>query len=446
MAIEFLLERFADNEGEDAIVWRDKPFSYRWLAARVVQWRERFEKDGLHDGSVVGIEGDFSPNGCALFLALVEAQCVVVPLTVTIAEKRAEFLETAQVEATYHIDSADAGHYRNLKTVADNEYYQLLRERQHPGLVLFSSGSTGRSKAAVHDFVPLLDKFRPPRKRLRAITFLLYDHIGGVNTMLYTLSNGGCVVTVQKRTPHAVLSAVARHKVQLLPTTPTFLNLILLSEVWQHHDLSCLQTVTYGTEPMAESTLKAFHQVVPHVKLQQTYGLSEIGILRSKSRSSDSLWVKIGGEGFETRVVEGILHVKANSAMLGYLNSPSPFTEDGWLNTGDCVETDGDYLRFLGRRSELINVGGEKVWPREVEDVIGEMPEVAEVVVYGEQNLIVGQIVCAKVTLNDRSEQDGFPTRLKRFCRTRLQPYKVPVKVVVADGPLHSDRFKKQRR
>lgn len=113
--------------------------------------------------------------------------------------------------------------------------------------------------------------------------------------------------------------------------------------------------------------------------------------------------MKVGGEGFETRVVDGILHIQANSAMLGYLDHPSPFTKNGWLNTGDCVETDGDALRFRGRESELINVGGEKVWPREVEDVIGKMSAVAEVVVYGEYNFIVGQIVCAKVTLSDRS-------------------------------------------
>ena len=95
--------------------------------------------------------------------------------------------------------------------------------------------------------------------------------------------------------------------------------------------------VTYGTEAMPESTLKRFHEILPEVKLLQTYGLSEIGIMRSKSLSSDSLWVKIGGEDFQTRVVDGLLEIKAKSAMLGYLNAPSPFTEDGWFKTGDEV-------------------------------------------------------------------------------------------------------------
>ena len=59
---------------------------------------------------------------------------------------------------------------------------------------------------------------------------MLYDHIGGINTMLYTLSNAGCLVTVDERSPDGVLRAVARHRVELLPTSPTFLNLVLISD------------------------------------------------------------------------------------------------------------------------------------------------------------------------------------------------------------------------
>src|SRR5260370_10855797 len=100
---------------------------------------------------------------------------------------------------------------------------------------------------------------------------------------------------------------------------------------------------------MPESTLRRFHSSLPHINLQQTYGLSEVGILRSRSRSSDSLWVQVGGEGYQTRVVNGTLQIKAQSAMLGYLNAPSPFTADGWLDTGDAVEGDCDYIQILGR-------------------------------------------------------------------------------------------------
>jgi long-chain acyl-CoA synthetase len=222
---------------------------------------------------------------------------------------------------------------------------------------------------------------------------------------------------------------------------------MLLSEAYKRHDLGSLQTVTYGTEPMPESTLKRFHELFPHITLQQTYGLSEVGILRSKSKSSDSLWVKVGGEGFCTRVVDGILQIKAQSAMLGYLNAPSPFTEDGWFNTGDSVEVDGEYLKILGRTSEIINVGGEKVYPAEVESVIHEMSAVAEVTVYGEKNPITGNIVCAKVRVLSGVDMDpkAFVSKLKMHCRERMQAFKVPVKVSLESNEQYSGRFKKMR-
>ena len=145
-------------------------------------------------------------------------------------------------------------------------------------------------------------------------------------------------------------AAIERFQVQILPTSPTFLNLLLLSGAYERHDLSSLELVTYGTEVMPEPTLARLHEILPRVRLLQTYGLSEVGILRSKSKSSDSLWVKVGGEGFQTRIVDGMLEIKAQSAMLGYLNAPSPFSEDGWFKTGDAVEVEGEYIRILGRQ------------------------------------------------------------------------------------------------
>src|SRR5438876_941188 len=134
-------------------------------------------------------------------------------------------------------------------------------------------------EAAVHDLTSLLEKFKMLLNRRRTVSFLLFDHIGGVNTMLYSLSNGGCLITLVDRNPDAVLQAVDKHRADLLPTSPTFINLLLLSEAYKRHDLRTLQTVTYGTEPMPESTLKRFHELFPHIALQQTYGLSEVGIL-----------------------------------------------------------------------------------------------------------------------------------------------------------------------
>lgn len=443
--IQFLRDIFAIHRDLDAIVWLDRPWSYGWLLQRLDEWKTRLESESVPTGAIVSIEADFSPDGVALFLALLERRCVLVPLTSAVESQKSEFIRIAEVEMRF-IEGVDGIFMRRTSETAAHEHYATLRGRGHPGLVLFSSGSTGRSKGALHDLSLLLEKFKTPRKSQRAITFLLYDHIGGVNTMLYTLSNAGCMVTVPNRAPDTVLAAVAKHRVDLLPTSPTFVNLILLSQAWQRHDLTTLRTLTYGTEPMPESTLKRFHELFPHITLQQTYGLSEVGILRSKSKSSDSLWMKIGGEGFETRIVDGMLQIKAQSAMLGYLNATSPFTEDGWFLTGDAVEVDGDYIRILGRKSEMINVGGEKVYPAEVESVLLQMPGVLDAAVLGEPNPIIGSIVVARVNLEAGEEPAAFKKRMRAFCRERLAAFKIPARVEIVDSEQYSARYKKMRR
>jgi acyl-coenzyme A synthetase/AMP-(fatty) acid ligase len=443
--IDLFMERFAEHRSDTAMIWRDEEYTYEWLMEAVEHWSKRIGEMEIPPKSVCVLEADFSPNSIALFLALVEAGTIVIPLTEAASAKREEFIAIAQAEVIVKLDEEERWSWIKTGTPASHEIYARLREIGHPGLVLFSSGSTGKSKGAVHDLVPLLKKFETRRRAWRTVTFLLYDHIGGLNTMLYTLSNGGCMVTVRERSPEGVLAAVARHKVELLPASPTFLNLILIGEAWRHHDLNSLRLVTYGTEPMPVSTLRRFHDLFPQIQLLQTYGLSELGILRSKSRSSDSLWVKIGGEGYQTRVVNGILQIKAESAMLGYLNAPSPFTEDGWFDTRDRVEEDGEYLRILGRESEIINVGGEKVYPNEVESVIQEVENVAEVVVFREANPITGSIVCARVTTIVPEDQLAVALRVKKHCADRLQRFKVPARVLLAEGPQHNARFKRVR-
>jgi len=446
MFIDFLLDVFREKADSEAVIWRNRSFTYGKLLERISQWRAYLRENGIATGTVTAIEADFSPNAIALVLALIESGCIAVPLTSSVAAKKAEFMAIGGVEALLELDARDEAGLTRFERPPAHEILQRLRERGHPGLILFSSGSTGKSKAALHDVVGMLGKFKVRRHARRAITFLLYDHIGGFNTMLYQLSNGGCIVTVPDRDADTVLRAVELHRVELLPTSPTFMNLILLSEAYRRYDLSSLKIVTYGTEPMPESTLRRFHEVLPHIQLQQTYGLSEVGILRSKSRSSDSLWVKLGGEGFQTRVVDDVLQIKAESAMLGYLNAPSPFAEDGWFNTGDKVEVDGDYFRILGRESEIINVGGQKVYPAQVESVVQEMSEVAEVSVYGEKNIITGQIPCATVRLRQARDARQFHRELRQFCRQRLQEFQIPVRVRLVENSLHGERFKKNRR
>lgn len=443
MFIDFLLKVFTEHQNEPAIVWKDQFYSYQWLLERIIHWREVVQTENVTAGRCVILAADYSPNAIALFLVLIDEGCIVVPLTTS--TQREELIDIAQGEVLIQIDDHDHVDITRLNRTAAHKLYQTLRAVGHPGLVLFSSGSTGKSKATLHDMSRLLKKYQVKRHNLRTLTFLIFDHIGGVDTLFYCLSNGSCLVTVDDRSPDAVCRLVEKYGVEVLPVSPTFLNFLILSESYLRYDLSSLKYITYGAEVMSEMVLKKCAEIFPDVVFLQKYGTTEVGTLRSKSKDSDSLWVKIGGEGFATRVVDGILQIKAESAMMGYLNAPSPFTEDGWFDTGDMVEVDGEYFRILGRESEIINVGGEKVYPAEVESVIQEMDNVEDVTIYGEKNPITGNIVCAKVSLIEVEDRKVFTTRLKTYCRERLQNYKVPVKVKLIEERQYSERFKKNR-
>jgi len=446
MAAGWLLERLASYGDQPAIVWRDRLFSYDDLVGRVRDESGTLDASGIGPGDVVTLEGDFSPSACALLLALIERKCVVVPLTVSAKPHRSELLETAEVQWELTPLEAGAPSIFRRETVVENALTRQLIAEGKPGLVLFSSGSTGKSKAVLHDFEMLLEKFKTKRHARRTVTFLLLDHIGGINTLFHVLSNGSVVAAIEDRDPDGVCAVIEEQRVEILPASPTFLNLLLVSEAYRRHDLTSLELITYGTEPMPATTLERLGTALPGVRLQQTYGLTELDILRSKSRDTQSLWVKLGGEGFETKVHDGTLWIRAQSAMRGYLNAPSPFDEDGWLNTEDEVEVDGEYVRILGRRSEIINVGGQKAYPAEVESVLMEMEGVVDATVSDEANPLTGQIVVARVVLTALLARSELKRRMRVFCRDRLAPFKIPVKVTVDGETRHSGRYKKIRR
>lgn len=443
--IKYLLDNFEEYNSQTALIWQNTSYTYSQLLGRIKHWRGVL--NDFSQGAIVGLESDFSPETIAILFTLIEKNIIVVPLDINHSNKNSKKIEIAQLD--YLIKVIEEGEINITKILPSveekNDLYKSIQQKGVPGLVLFTSGSSGEPKGALHDFSKLLAKFHVKRNALLTINFLLFDHWGGLNTLFHILSNGGTVVVLENRTPDYVCELIEKYKAELLPTSPTFLNMLVLSRSYERHSLKSLKVISYGAEPMPESLLKHLNTLFPNIKLQQTYGLIELGVMRSQSQDNGSLWVKIGGEGFQTRVVDGILQIKSDSAMLGYLNAKSPFTEDDWFITGDSVEVDGEYFKIIGRKSEMINVGGEKVFPQEVENVILEIAEVEDVVVYAESNAFTGKIVCAKIKYNGTETKAEVIKKVKTYCRTKLESFKVPVKIELVDTTFESDRFKKSR-
>lgn len=445
MPLAWLFERFGEGLGDDAIVWRDGVTRYDALLARIEQARAFLADRGIEPGQSVLLDADFSPGAVAMLLAAIANRNIVVPVASHVVADRRRLAEIAECSAHLRVTDDDRYECDALPHAVSHELLRQIVDAGVPGMVLFSSGSTGEPKATVHRMDHLIERFKKPRHRQRIITFLLFDHIGGFNTLMYTLANRGCVITLEARDAKTVCRAIEQHRAEVLPTSPTFLNLLLMSGEHEKHDLSSLKVINYATEVMPQSTLDRLAAAFPGVTLHQSYGLSEIGIMRTKSRDNDSTWVAVGGEGYETRVVDGMLEVKAHSSMIGYLNAPSPFTDDGWFMTGDEVEVDGDWLRFKGRKSDIINVGGEKVYPAEVESVVMQVDNIADVTVTKQPHPFTGHIVVAEVSLDHDEDLKAVAARVRKHCFAHLPSYKVPVKIELAETSRISERFKKRR-
>ncbi|MCX8131435.1 MAG: long-chain fatty acid--CoA ligase [Clostridia bacterium] len=442
----WILEKLGEVEKDEFLVFKDRIYSYSDLISNINTWRSKLKRLGVAEGECVALIGDYSPNIIFLFLALVLNKNIIVPIGRESQDKLDEMLSVAKVNKCFQFDTEDNWEFTIAAEISDSPLLDVLRRERESGIIIFTSGTSGKSKAAVLNTSKLIEKYQiSKRKPFRTLIFLKLDHIGGINTLFSIMFNGGTIITSEGRTPQAVCEVIQNQRVELLPTTPTFLNMLLMARSYESYDISSLKIITYGTEPMPQSTLNSVNRLFPLVTLKQTYGLTELGIFSTKSKDNHSNWLKVGGKGIETKIVDNTLWIKASSAMLGYLNAPSPFDENGWYNTGDEVEVDGEYIRILGRKSEIINVGGEKVYPAEVESVLLEIPNIKDVLVTGKRSPITGQIVTAAVVLEQPEEIKDLKKRIIEYCKIRLLPYKIPTIITISDKELVSERFKKMR-
>ncbi|MDX4069410.1 ANL family adenylate-forming protein [Aliarcobacter skirrowii] len=441
--MSFILEKFKSFNSKNAIVFEDRIYTYEEFIKQIKDYKNILDKHNI-SSKVVVILGDYSFYNLALFFAIYENKNIIVPITSNIKKVQDDFIKESFCEIIIKTDEKNLL-IQDLKTTFSHNMIDNLREKNSSGLILFSSGSTGKPKAMIHNLDTLIDSFKDKKeKSMNMLVFLMFDHIGGLNTVFNALCMGACLIIPKIKDAKTICELIEKYKIMVLPSSPTFLNLILISEEYKNYDLSSLRMITYGTETMPQSLLLKLKEVFPKVKFLQTFGTSETGISTTSSKSSNSLFMKLEDINGEYKIVENELWLRSKTQVLGYLNaSMDSFTSDGWFKTGDLVEVDGEYIKIIGRAKEVINVGGQKVLPAEVESIILEMEEISDCMVYGEKNAITGQTVVCDVVLNKNIE--NIKKRVRVFCKDRLDTYKIPTKVNVVDKTNFSDRFKKIR-
>lgn len=326
---------------------------------------------------------------------------------------------------------------------------QLYNQLEGSGLVLFSSGTSGEPKGMLHNLDALLARYKNLSARKdRSLLLLLIDHIGGLDSAFRCLFSGSTLVVPETRSPEAAGLAIASHQVNVLPASPTFLNLMLLSGTAQNYDLSTVEIIAYGAEAMPQKVLNRLAKAFPNAQLQQKFGTSETGAIRIKSVGNESLFFRIDDSDTQWKIIEEELWLKTPSRVLGYLNADDGGLEaDGWYRTGDLVETDDhDNLRIIGRASALINLGGQKVHPSEVEAILNEIEGIEAVSIYGIEAPITGSTVACEIVVSGDEGSRTWKRTIRNHCRGKLAPWKIPSSVKIVDSISVNIRMKKTVR
>lgn len=291
---------------------------------------------------------------------------------------------------------------------------------EHSPVLLLTTGTTGRPKGARHDWSRLVGSVRRPDERPARRWLLAYNlhQFAGVQVLVHVLRSRGTLVVPESRRPRDAVAAIHEHGVTHVSATPTFWRLLAGALDPVSARRLPLEQITLGGEAVPPDLPPALADLFPGARISQIYASTEFGsgVSVRDGRSGLPLSVLERDEDAEVqlRIVDGELQVRSRIGMLGYFGERGD--EDGWRATGDLVEVRGDRIHFVGRTTETINVGGVKVHPLPIEEVVGAVEGVTLCRAYARRNPMSGQIVVLDVVVAPGTDTRLLDARIRAAC------------------------------
>lgn len=314
-------------------------------------------------------------------------------------------------------------------------------------LYVFTSGTTGEAKCARHRWNAIEYSSGFVGSRLKNKTWMqAYSptSYAGLQVFFSAYNNGG-IIYYPPDDYEKTARGMVRFNVEVLSATPTYWRLLIAS--WPD-DLPVvrLEQATLGGEVIGQDILDAVRGRFDPGRLTHIYASTEAGTAIVVSDGLAGFPETMLTEKRETvlRIVDDTLEIKAPAAMEGYLGRDSNIDEEGWVKTGDMVEKRGDRFFFLGRSDGMINVGGLKVIPEEVEEALNNLEEIRDSHVFARKSPIVGALVMAEVVVKAGTEFDE--PALKDKLKKSLAEHKIPKVIVPVEQIGISEHGKKIRR
>jgi long-chain acyl-CoA synthetase len=470
---DHVTRRLADKVAiVDLFGGRERISTYRDLDARMNAVASMVARLGVRPGERVAMLVDNRTEFIEFFFGSMRAGAIPLPLNTRLAAETLEHIiadarcTLAIIDPSSHRDALAIGRRLALARTllldtASDGFLSFENEMAKPAIPVeppaiaddaqafqpYTSGSTGRPKGAIMThrgmlwYVAYNQRHWPSSQHDRGLVALPLFHKnalrGTVKPMLYA---GGSFVLMPRYEPRAYLEALARYKCTYSRGVAAVFTMFLQHRDYiEELDLSTLRSMTIGSAVVTPELLDAVERALPHVKVSESYGLTEGG---SPLRAPiDGRPVPRGSPGsaapeIEVRLVdangedaeEGELWIRCPYVCLGYYNEPEITRQkltDGWLHTGDifCKDKAG-FFYFRSRIDDMFSCGGESVYPKEVENLLFSHPEVVNAVVTPVTHAVKGFVPAAMVIA--RAGSTVTADDIKSYCLEKGPAYSHP--------------------
>jgi len=471
--VRILEERCQNNSAKPAIIFKERMITFCQLRDSVMRLAAGLVKLGVKKGDKVALYLPNWPQYIYSYLALWSLGATVVPLDFMFT---AEELESciahsdaatliAKPKATISLPALGekCPGLKNIIVCQDRiEPYLSLEEllekdENRPprveindsdyAIIFYTSGTTGKPKGVLVNYLQLgapakaMTHFVDFRDNDVLLCALPLSHLGGLVYLQNCVSFGLTTVLMERFVPVEFLKNIQKHRVTCLWVVPSMYYALLQLKEFESYDLSSLRWMVIFGAPSSPDALRRFYQYCPKAHLFNGWGLTEtnapttvipMGSKKLESVGKPAPWIEVRIFDEEDKEVPqgeaGEIVVRGWVVTDGYYKDPEVTRQamrNGWFHTGDLGRFDNEnFLYIIGRKKEMIKVGGEIVFEPEVESAIHKHPKISEVAVVGVADKLRGEVPKAFVVLKEGStlkEED-----LRYFCRQHLAHFKIP--------------------
>lgn len=288
-------------------------------------------------------------------------------------------------------------------------------------LTLYTSGTTGRPKKVSHSFSMLSRNVKKHEKFSDDVWAFAFNptHMAGLQVFFQALLNQNAIIYIFGESLNKLPGLIDKYQVTSISATSTFYRNVM--PYLQTKVYTSVKQVTFGGEKYDSSLEEKVQSVFQNAKISNIYASTEAGSLFMAQ-----------GDIFEIRKeLRGLVKVTEQNELLihqSLLGDSSSFSlKDEWFQTGDLVELIDDvHFKFISRESDMINIGGYKVNPLEVENALSRVPGIKDVLVKSRKNSVTGEMIVADIVKSDEVDGKELKKTIKQFASSQLQQWKVP--------------------